>query len=133
MEKKNFEIDLLTQITLWGPYYNPQLYDAAWREWSGLISSYYAERWHKFYEYLAQGFASSRSTTTKTSKQIAERNVFRGNKFYRYLEKFEQKWISVYQPPRTLKVEDIDEETPSTREIAATLLEKYTTERTQGV
>ncbi|MBR0121227.1 MAG: alpha-N-acetylglucosaminidase, partial [Clostridia bacterium] len=49
-EKQNFELNLLTQITIWGPMTNPVNYDYAWKEWGGLIETYYLKRWHSFFE-----------------------------------------------------------------------------------
>jgi alpha-N-acetylglucosaminidase len=40
------------QITYWGPDYNPEtsLHDYAHKEWGGLLSSLYLERWKLFFE-----------------------------------------------------------------------------------
>lgn len=40
------------QITYWGPDYNPEtsLHEYAHKEWGGLLSSLYLERWKMFFE-----------------------------------------------------------------------------------
>ncbi len=48
------EINARTQITYWGPDYNPQtnLRDYAHKEWSGLLSDLYLPRWEVFFKDL---------------------------------------------------------------------------------
>lgn len=117
-DKQNFELNLLTQITLWGPISTTVNYDYAWKEWGGLIGTYYAKRWQSFFERLAYEFPrrGSRFSTT-TRKQIDDRNVYRGNQFYKNYADFEKKWLSTANPePPT----DAD-----TLELASELLTKY--------
>ena len=44
-DQQNFELNLLTQITLWGPIGNTVNYDYAWKEWGGLIKTYYSKQY----------------------------------------------------------------------------------------
>lgn len=117
-DKQNFELNLLTQITVWGPIANSVNYDYAWKEWGGLIGTYYVKRWQSFFERLAYEFPKrgSRFSTT-TRKQIDGRNVYRGNQFYKSYADFEKKWLSTANPDAPT---DTD-----TLQLAASLAEKY--------
>lgn len=124
-DKQNFELNLLTQITVWGPIANSVNYDYAWKEWGGLIGTYYVKRWQSFFERLAYEFPrrGSRFSTT-TRKQIDGRNIYRGNQFYKNYADFEKKWLSTANP-----------EAPSdgdTVKIATELIEKYAKAITEG-
>ncbi len=115
-EKQNFELNLLCQITLWGPANKPLNYDYAWREWGGLVGTYYAARWHSYFEQLAV-FFKKKKFSTETKKQPYERNLYNGSKIYKNYEKFEKNWLSTVAP-----------EEPSgedTVEVARELIEKY--------
>lgn len=117
-DKQNFELNLLTQITVWGPIANSVNYDYAWKEWGGLIGTYYVKRWQSFFERLAYEFPKrgSRFSTT-TRKQIDGRNIYRGNQFYKNYADFEKKWLSTANP-------DAPTDT-GTVQLAASLAEKY--------
>lgn len=97
-DKQNFELNLLTQITVWGPFANTVNYDYAWKEWGGLIKTYYAKRWQSFFERLAYEFPKRRKFSTTTRKQHCERNIYRGNQFYKNYAEFEKKWLSTANP-----------------------------------
>lgn len=124
-DKQNFELNLLTQITVWGPIANSVNYDYAWKEWGGLIGTYYVKRWQSFFERLAYEFPrrGSRFSTT-TRKQIDGRNIYRGSQFYKNYADFEKKWLSTANPePPT----DTD-----TVQLAASLVEKYSKSIVEG-
>ncbi|MBP2000201.1 alpha-N-acetylglucosaminidase [Paenibacillus shirakamiensis] len=54
-EKRNFEYNARTLITLWGPASSSiKLHDYSHREWSGLLSSFYAPRWSIYIDALRQ-------------------------------------------------------------------------------
>lgn len=116
-DKENFELNLLTQITLWGPIGDTVNYDYAWKEWGGMIKSYYVKRWQSFFEALAYEFPKRRLFSTTTKKQHCERNIYRGNKFYKSYAEFERKWLSTVNP-------DAPSE-ENTVETARKMLEKY--------
>lgn len=116
-EKQNFEINVLTQLSLWGPLNETVMFDSAWREWGGMLKTFYAYRWRALFEMLAQNFKSIRRVSTTTRKQVDGRNEFRGSGFYRNLERFERNWIATCRP-----------EEPSgenTITVAKELIEKY--------
>ncbi|MBQ2903623.1 MAG: alpha-N-acetylglucosaminidase C-terminal domain-containing protein [Clostridia bacterium] len=116
-DKQNFELNLLTQITLWGPVNNTVNYDYAWKEWGGLIKTYYSKRWQSFFERLAYEFPKRRKFSTTTRKQHCERNIYRGNQFYKNYAEFEKKWLSTVNP-------DAPSE-ENTVEAARHMIEKY--------
>ncbi|MEE1010813.1 MAG: alpha-N-acetylglucosaminidase TIM-barrel domain-containing protein [Acutalibacteraceae bacterium] len=116
-DKENFELNLLAQITVWGPISDTVNYDYAWKEWGGMIKTYYIKRWQSFFELLAYEFPKRRLYSTTTKKQHCERNLYRGNQFYKNYADFEKKWLS-----------NADPEAPSnenTVETARRMLEKY--------
>ena len=117
-DEQNFELNLLMQVTIWGPVANSVNYDYAWKEWGGLIGTYYAKRWQSFFERLAYEFPKrGKRFSTTTRKQYCERNIYRGNQFYKNYAEFERKWLSTANPePPT---------DGNTVEIARKLLEKY--------
>ncbi|MCQ2474500.1 MAG: alpha-N-acetylglucosaminidase [Clostridia bacterium] len=116
-DKQNFELNLLTQITLWGPIGDPLNYDYAWKEWGGLIGTYYAKRWQSFFELLAYRFTKRGKFSTATRKQINGRNEYRGNSFYKNYSDFERKWLSTSNPESPTDADTV--------ELAERLIEKY--------
>ena len=65
-EKKNLEFNARNQITLWGP--NGQIEDYANKNWAGLISSYYMQRWASFTEYLLECYSTKKPYDDKAFK-----------------------------------------------------------------
>lgn len=115
-EKQNFEINLLCQITLWGPLNDPLRYDYSWKEWGGLIDTYYSKRWHSFFEQLAIYF-SKKHYVSETKKQFNGRNQYAGSKLYKNYEKFEKNWIQTVKAPEHVEGDTV--------EIARGIIEKY--------
>ncbi len=116
-DKQNFEINELCLLTIWGPMKDSQLYDYAWKEWGGLIKTYYLPRWYSFFEQLAVYFKKRKCNVTTTKRRHGDREDYSGTPFYKNVEKFEKNWLSNYKP-----------EAPSqedTLEIARELIEKY--------
>lgn len=108
-DKQNFELNLLTQITVWGPMLNSVNYDYAWKEWGGLISTFYAKRWQSFFELLAYKFPKRGKFSTTTRKQHCERNLYRGNNFYKSYADFEKKWLSTANPEPPSEKDTLEE------------------------
>ncbi len=48
-EQEQLEQNAKLQVTVWG---GPELHDYAWKEWSGLVSSFYKERWTRFLRFM---------------------------------------------------------------------------------
>eukprot|EP00298_Acanthocystis_sp_HF-20_P015754 c21253_g1_i1.p1 GENE.c21253_g1_i1~~c21253_g1_i1.p1 ORF type:complete len:856 (+),score=345.19 c21253_g1_i1:18-2585(+) len=59
-EKQILEFNARNQITLWGP--NGNINDYAAKCWSGLVGTYYKERWSMFYSYLNIALLTQNST-----------------------------------------------------------------------
>ena len=116
-EKENFELNLLVQITVWGPPVRSVNYDYAWKEWGGLIKTFYAKRWQSFFEFLAIRFPKRGKYSSLTKKQYCERNLYQGNQFYKSFAEFERKWLSTVDPEKPTDVDTV--------QIARTLAEKY--------
>ncbi len=116
-ERENFELNLLTQVTVWGPVADSVNYDYAWKEWGGLIGTYYAKRWQSFYEQLAIEFPHKRKFSTATKHRYNERNEYRGNDFCKRFAEFEKKWLATADP-----AQPTDGDTVA---IARELIEKY--------
>ncbi len=49
VEQNQLEENARLQVTVWG---GPILHDYAWKEWSGLVSSFYKSRWNRFFTML---------------------------------------------------------------------------------
>jgi alpha-N-acetylglucosaminidase len=52
-QRRHYEWNARTQVTLWGPA-DGMLHDYARKNWSGLISTFYAPRWEKFFARLEE-------------------------------------------------------------------------------
>ena len=116
-DKQNFEVCLLSALTMFGPYKEPNHYDLEWKEWSDLTGDYYAQRWHAFFELLAGGFRKRSDISTVCRGQVDGRNPATGSSFYKKLDRIERKWITGSNPaPRS------DEDTLA---VASELLTKY--------
>ena len=76
-ERKLYEWNARTQITLWGPP-NGILRDYAVKEWGGMLHGFYGERWRRF-------FAALESSMT-------EGKPFNGGRFDRELRAWEDQW-----------------------------------------
>ena len=95
-EKQNFEINLLAQITLFGPIRDNDLYDCCWKEWGGLLKTFYLKRWRALFEYLAVSF--KKRLPERTKEQSLGRDAFLGSDFNRRLAQMERSWVSEYAP-----------------------------------
>ena len=116
-DRQNFEITFLCSVTMYGPFNTPEHYDLLWKEWSGLVGDYYAKRWHSFFNMLAEKFPKRKTVSTVCRKQQNGRNLSRGNKFYKALDKTERRWISTCAPQ---KLSDED-----TLDVISELFKKY--------
>lgn len=108
-EKKYFDFNARTLVTQWGDIRDKTfaLYDYAWREWSGLIKSYYRVRWSKFYERAVYCLEHKRIFFIFNGNDYVSRRRYRSYKFGRELNRFEMDWLhdyTEYQPPQTTDV-----------------------------
>lgn len=97
-EKRYFDQNARTLITLWGDMYgdNGMLYDYAWREWSGLIKEYYAVRWQRFYDAAIREAKYGRRLVTEKGIKVCERPRPDATEFGKELFKFEKNWCETY-------------------------------------
>lgn len=120
-EKDLFEKDATALVTVWGADGDPLIFDYSWREWTGLIDSYYLKRWEKFYAMLQEHLDEGKEYSEKGLPMTHGREAFRANDFYSELGDWELEFVS-----RTNKVR-----TPITQgdeiETALKMYKKYVT------
>ena len=97
-EKQNYEINLLSLVTIFGPVKDTVLYDTCWKEWGGMLTTFYSLRWRALFEQLAAGFKKLRRIPEKTKHQIFDRDVYLGSEIGGGLSRVEKEWIATYTP-----------------------------------
>lgn len=99
-EKNLYEYNARMQVTIWGNEEESLLFDYAWKEWAGLIKSYYKPRWEKFFKMLEakaeQGFDYPKYEDTL--KVFENRIVWNADEFYINLGKWESAWEHNTEP-----------------------------------
>ncbi len=80
-EADNYERNARRLITTWG---GGRLDSYAYREWSGLVGSYYRERWRLFFE--------------RAGKAMKDDELFDGESWNKYLSGWEETWIRLLIP-----------------------------------
>jgi len=97
-EKHYFDFNARTLITLWGDINSPApaLYDYSWREWSGLIGSYYYPRWDMFYKEAVLCLNSKKKFKQRKGKSYADRLIYSDSEFSKRLSAFEFDWAKQY-------------------------------------
>lgn len=118
-EKQNYEINLLSQISIFGPVRDTVLYDCCWKEWGGMLSAFYALRWRGFFELLASSFRKLRRIPEKTRHQAFDRDLYLGSEFGGSLSRIEKEWIATYTPDNDSVAKE------STVDVAQELVGKY--------
>lgn len=94
-EKNQYEKNASALVTAWsldtdGP---PHIFDYSWREWAGLISGYYRERWSRFYAMLTQCLDEGRDYVEEGLPQVYGRETWLANDFYKSLAAWEASFI----------------------------------------
>ena len=93
-EKRLYEYNAASLVTLWGSDAGSNLFDYAWREWSGLISLFYKERWKRFFGMLKEFLESGQEYQEDGLKLTVDaRECFRANDFYAKLADWESRWL----------------------------------------
>jgi len=95
-DKELFSLNASGLVTIWGPYSSggePQIFDYAWREWSGLLKEFYYPRWKLFFDYLEELEAEGKTFSDQNLSMIYGRPSFRANEFYSSIADFEIGWI----------------------------------------
>lgn len=97
-EKHYFDLNARTQVTLWGDIDGDttDLFDYAWKEWNGLIKSYYYPRWQIFYNGIIDAVKHHRFPKQYRDGWL-QRSNYRKGKIGKEIEIFEQAWIRDYQ------------------------------------
>lgn len=93
-EKDLFERDAISLITVWGGDGDPLIFDYSWREWCGLIGTYYLPRWKSFYSMLEDCLKNGTEYKEKGLKLTHGREAFRANSFYDKLADWELEYVS---------------------------------------
>lgn len=95
--KEIFRKNEVALHTIWGPFENIELFDYAWKEWSGLVKDYYLPRWKMFFDTLKADFATDGSHISDTDFNHNERNDYDTTDFQKKLRDFEFGFIDTYQ------------------------------------
>lgn len=97
-EKKYFDFNARTLITVWGDYYSncPHLYDYAWREWNGMIGDYYYTRWKMFYDECEAHLENGTRFDILNGDTYSQRLRSRNYDFGKRLGEFELAWCKQY-------------------------------------
>jgi len=102
-EKDLLERDATSLLTIWGSD-GPKMsnvFDYAWREWSGLIEGFYKVRWKMFYDMLGDTLDKDIVYSEKGLPMILGREAFRANDIYKKIADFEERYVVTYQKQRT--------------------------------
>jgi alpha-N-acetylglucosaminidase len=83
-EEKQFEYNARNQITLWGP--RGEIMDYANKQWSGVVSKFFAPRWQLFINYLNETLLNGEAfnqtfISEKMFKEVEEPFTFDRSKF----------------------------------------------------
>lgn len=100
-EKDLLEKDATALVTIWGADGDPLIFDYSWREWTGLIDSYYLKRWEKFYTMLQEHLDAGKDYQEEGLPQTHGREAFRANDFYSRLGDWELEFVSKTNKART--------------------------------
>ncbi len=97
-ERKYFDLNARTLITLWGNMDDTNiLHDYAWREWSGLIGEYYYTRWQMFYDASVSALKQGREFKVHCTEDFSARAKYIHDPFGRRLFDFEKEWVNTYK------------------------------------
>lgn len=116
-EKALYNYNATALVTVWGSDEDSILFDYAWREWSGLTSQYYKNRWSFFFDYLKQLLDRNEEyIEDDLPLTVDERPRWRANDMYSKMADMELAWI---------KSEKTFEHKHLNHEIIPCLMEKY--------
>lgn len=108
--------------TIWGSDTpDPTLFDYGWREWNGLVGTFYYKRWEIFINELRTNLATG-TDYKDPENYVWSRPAFRADKVLAKIADFEMQYVA--DPPRDIKAKS----TANGVEIAQELLHKYKNE-----
>lgn len=93
-EKDLFERDAIALVTIWGGDGDPLIFDYSWREWCGLIDTYYLPRWKSFYNMLETCLIKGMDYKEEGLPLTHGREAFRANDFYDRLADWELLYVA---------------------------------------
>ncbi len=97
-EKKWFDLNARTLITLWGDIAGDtsHLFDYSWREWSGLIKDYYYRRWELFYTDAIKCAEKGEKLKVPIGDRWHIRHSYKATNFGKKLDEFELNFGKTY-------------------------------------
>ncbi|MDE5985183.1 MAG: alpha-N-acetylglucosaminidase [Eubacterium sp.] len=97
-EKKYFDLNARTLVTLWGDIYGEDsLFDYSWREWSGLIKNYYFVRWQMFYDEALACLEQGRELNVFSTVDFDKRRHYIETPLGKRINEFEMRWVNTYE------------------------------------
>ena len=97
-ERKYFDLNARTLITLWGDMNDTNiLHDYAWREWSGLVGEFYFTRWQMFYNDSIAALEQGVEFKVHCTEDFAGRAKYIESLFGRSIFDFEKQWVHTYK------------------------------------
>ncbi len=97
-EKKYFDFNARTLITLWGNINKDNiLFDYAWREWSGLVGEFYYGRWKIFYDEAISCLEGNKPLKILSTTGYSERKNYISTPLGKRIHEFEMNWIHDYK------------------------------------
>ena len=88
-EKDLYEHNARSLVTVWGPPESPLYFDYAWKEWSGLISTFYLPRWKMFHAEIEKKLINNEHYNETDLPLTHSRQSWRANDIYEKLADFE--------------------------------------------
>ena len=130
VEKNLFERDATALVTIWGGDGDPLIFDYSWREWTGLIDSYYLKRWEKFYAMLQTHLDNGTRYSEDGLPHTHGREAFRANDFYSDLGDWELQFVATPNKARTplTQGDEVETVTRLYKKYAALAAEYYSDE-----
>ncbi len=119
-ERQRYRTHAAALPTIWGSDgdFNT-LFDYGWREWNGMITTYYAERWRIFWNELDGRLAAGQSYEDGNEPSFFGRPLMRTDEVTAKVADFEMAWVA--NPPTDLPATG----TGDSGAIAARLFDKY--------
>lgn len=117
-EKKLYDYNATALVTVWGYDEDSVLFDYSWREWSGLVSDYYKQRWSMFIDMLKKSLDDGVDYSEDGLPLDCGRESWRASEFLSEMADRELEWI------HTVKTFDRKERF-NEKELVKQLSEKY--------
>lgn len=107
-EEKNYlDKNATMLVTYWGPEKSPIIHDYGWREWGGLIRSYYVPRWDMFHAYIIDKLEKGEAYQSENLPSAHGREAWRANDIYNKMADWEENFVSTPKKmPRVTSHED---------------------------